>query len=297
MRGLMVGAIVLTCTASGFGAEPASTGDKCLTVLSNNVGIFPQHIVALYPPKLKEKKREIVADEEERAALLARALMAAEGDPDVVLLQEIWSVKVRDRLIKDLAGEYPYYKHPPTIGTGAAVLQASGLVVFSKYPLADFAFKEFTRGIGEDKLARKGIVGVRLTKEGRSVAVFTTHLQAGGKRDPSVKTDQLRECKEFIREFVGDHKNEIAVLAGDFNIRSTDPEAYDEIFKQLDRAHDSYQERLGPLTTTTRKEEQPKKRIDYLLTFGDVEAASTIVDPAGPRISDHLAVLGTVALQ
>ena len=58
-----------------------------------------------------------------------------------------------------------------------------------------------------------------------------------------------------------------------------------------------YLERLGPLTTTTRREDQPKMRIDYLLTFGDVEATSTIVDPAGPRIADHLAVFGTIALK
>ncbi len=296
MRGLMVGAILLTCAASGFGTGHAAKGDKSLKVLSNNVGIFPQHIVALYPEKLKEKKKQIISDEEERAALLARALMEFEGDPDVVLLQEIWSVKARDRLIKDLAHEYSYCKHPQTIGAGAAVLQASGLVVFSKYPLEDFGFKEFTRGIRGDKLARKGIVGARLTKNSRHVAVFTTHLQAGGQRDPSVKPDQLRECNDFIGKFVGDHKDEIVVLAGDFNIRSTDPAEYKAIFTRLNGARDSYQERLGPLTTTTRNDKQRKKRIDYLLTFGDVKAASTIVDPAGPRISDHLAVFGTIEL-
>lgn len=297
MRWFAAAAILLICTQNGFGEPPAAKPDKSLKVLSNNVGIFPKHIVALYPAKLKEKKEHIIADEDQRAALLARALMDFEGDPDVLLLQEIWSTKARDRLIKDLAAEYPYFKHPPTIGAGGSTIQASGLIVFSKYPLSDFAFEEFTRGIGPDKAARKGIVGVRLTKDGRKIALFDTHLQAGGKRDPTVKPDQLRQCNEFMRKFIGDDKEVIAILAGDFNIRSTDSAAYEAIFTHLAGARDSYQPGLGPLTTTTRNEKHAEKRIDYLLTFGDVEATSTIIDPAGRRISDHLAVFGTISLE
>ena len=172
MRWLVGGAMLCFCTQSGFGEEPAVEAGKCLTVLSTNVGIFPRHLVALYPASLKEKKKEVIADEEERAGLLSQKLRDCEGDPDVVLLQEIWSIKARDRLIKDLAPEYPYCKHPSSIGAGAAAMQASGLIVFSKYPLKDFAFKEFSRGFGGDKAARKGIVGVRLT----------TAKWAGGKR-------------------------------------------------------------------------------------------------------------------
>ncbi|MBX7166612.1 MAG: endonuclease/exonuclease/phosphatase family protein [Pirellulales bacterium] len=295
MRVLLAAGMVLVVASSAWADEP-STADNSLRVLSNNAGIFPQQVLALYPEKLKEKKQEILADETERAARLAQALIELEDDPDVVLLQEIWSVKARDRLIQDLAAKYPHVKHAPDLGAGVAVMQASGLMVFSQLPLEDFAYQEFTRGIGADKLARKGIVGVRLTKHGRSVAVFTTHLQAGGKRDPSVQPDQLRECREFIRKFVGDRRDEMAVLAGDFNIRSTDAAAYEVIFKQLDGARDTYQQRPGALTTTTRNDQQPNKRIDYLLTFGDVRAESTILDLAGPQITDHLAVLGTIRL-
>jgi len=296
MRWLLVGAILSICAQHGFGEPRPSKGNKSLKVLSNNVGFLPPGVVALYPANVKAKKEHILADEEQRAALLARALLDFDGDPDVLLLQEIWSIKARDRLIKDLAGEYPYFKHPPNISDGQTTIQASGLIVFSKVRLEEFAFKEFTRGVGLDKVARKGIVGVSLTKDGRKVAVFTSHLQAGGKRDPSVKPDQLRECNEFIHEFTHDDKDVIVVLAGDFNIRSTDPAAYNTIFTQLIGAHDSYREGPGP-KTTTRNEKHPEKRIDYLLTFGDVEAVSTIVDPAGDRISDHLAIFGTVSLE
>ncbi len=294
MRWLVASAVLLVGTQCGFGAEPAAGS---LKVLSNNVGIFPKEVLAFYPAEVKEKKQEVIADEQERAGKLARVLLDYEGDPDVVLLQEIWSIKARDRLIKDLAEKYPYVKHPESITNGVITIQAAGLMVFSKYPLSDFAFQEFTRGFGSDKQAQKGIVGVKLTKDGHKFAVFTTHLQAGGKRDPTVKTDQLRECNQFLHDFVGDEADVTALLAGDFNIRSTDPAAYGEIFTHLTGAHDSYRADLGPLTTTGRNPKQPDKRIDYLLTFGDAKATSTIVDPAGPKISDHLAVFGTVGAE
>jgi len=171
-------------------------------------------------------------------------------------------------------------------------------MIFSKYPLSGFKFRAFTRSIGLEKLASKGIVGVQLVRHGKKVAVFTTHLQAGGKRDPTVKPDQLRECNEFIRTFTNHDKETVIILAGDFNIHSTTPEAYSKIFECLVGAQDSYKAGGGPLERTGRYDtDNMKKRIDYLLTFDGVEAVSTIVDPAGDRVSDHLAVFGTISLE
>ena len=283
------------CTTAS-GEPPRAKESKCLTVLSNNVGILPPRAVALYSENVKEKKQHILADEEQAPRSWHAHCWISTVIPTSCCCKRFWSIKARDRLIKDLAGEYPYSRHPENISDGKTTIQASGLIIFCKVPIDHFGFKEFSKGFGLDKVARKGIVGIRLTKDGRKVAVFTVHLQAGGKRDPSVKPDQLRECNEFIREFTHDDKDVIVVLAGDFNIRSTDPAAYHEIFTHLTGARDSYQEGPGP-KTTTRNEKHPEKRIDYLLTFGDVEAVSTIVDPAGDRISDHLAVFGTVSLE
>lgn len=82
-----------------------------------------------------------------------------------------------------------------------------------------------------------------------------------------------------------------------FNIRSTNAADYDAITTGLVGARDSYRVDLGPLTATTRDDEQSNKRIDYLFTFGGVKSVSTIVDPAGPRIADHLAIFGTISLE
>ncbi len=296
MRWLISCAMLLACSLPGYSEDCTKIADKELRVFCNNVGIFPAFIRDRYPEKLKEKKRRIIPDEEERAAAFAKALIAFEGDPDVVLLQEIWSLKARDVLLEDLNQKYPFCEHPPAMGLAPYTTQQAGLMIFSKYELSGFAFKAFTKGIGIDKLSQKGIAGAWLMHEGKRVAVFTTHLQAGGKRDPSVKPDQLRECNEFIRSFTEDGEEVIKIIAGDFNIDSTNPDAYNKIFQYLIGAKDSYKAGCSPLERTGRYSKDPKKRIDYLLTFDGVEALSTIVDPAGDTVSDHLAVFGVISL-
>ncbi len=280
-------------------ADPVDLSDPCqhiaqseLTVFSNNVGIFPDYIVARYSESLREKKAKLVQDEEERSALYADALLNFDRDPDLLLLQEIWSIKARDVLIAELAAEYPYFKHPHVIGADA--LQASGLMAFSKYELQEFDFKMFTMGEGVDKASQKGIVGVRLVKDGRDVAAFVTHLQAGGD-DSAIRPDQLRESNEFVRAFAGDDDAVIKFLAGDLNTASN-KDGYQKIFDNLPGVVDSYLPGCGLLEKTGRYSDDPTKRIDYLLTFDGAEAMSTIVDPGGETLADHLAVFGIVAL-
>jgi len=297
MRWMWLTALLLLSAGSAQ-ADPCEVdADSTLSVLSNNVGIFPAHVVARYPEKIRAKKKYIVQDEEERTRILAKALLEFEGDPDVVLLQEIWSLKARDVLLADLGQKYPYVEHPEAPEEGLFSGMPSGLMIFSKYPLSDFAYHEFEAGIGLNKLARKGVIGARVAKDGKTVAVFNTHLQAGAKKkDPTIRPKQLSECNEFIRQFTAHHDDAATVFCGDFNIASTEPDAYGEIFARLDGARDSYRKGCGEIQGSTRNPKFPDKRIDYLLTFGDVEAVSIIVDPTGRTISDHLTVFGTVAL-
>jgi len=263
-----------------------------LTVYSNNVGIFPDYIVAQYSEKQREKKAKLVQDEEERAALYAKVLLEYDRDPDLLLLQEIWSVKARDVLIDELAVEYPHFAHPHVIGNDA--LQASGLMIFSKYELHEFDFQVFTLGEGLDKTSQKGILGARLTKDGREIAAFVTHLQAGGD-DPLVRPDQMRESSEFMSGFTEDDDTLVKFLAGDLNTASN-KDGYQNIFDNLPGAVDTYEPGCGSLETTGRYGNDPNKRIDYLLTFDDTEAISTIDDPGGETLADHFAVFGIVAL-
>jgi len=280
----------------GVGALACAEPDPCtlessstLTVYSNNVGIFPDYVVAQYSESLKARKAKLVADEEERAALYAEAVLAFDGDPDLVLLQEIWSGKARDVLIAELADAYPHVAHPE-----GGDFQPSGLVVFSKLPLTAFRFAEFTDGEGIDKLSKKGIVGVRLEKDGRDVAAFVTHLQAGGE-DQQIRPSQLRECDAMIESFTSFNPDAVTILAGDLNTASNKP-SYQQIFENLSGPRDSHAAGCGTLEKTGRYDDDPTKRIDYLLSFGGVDAVSTVVDPGGETLADHLAVFGTVTL-
>ncbi len=296
LRWLVCIALLALGTKSAAGDPGDSAGEQSFTVLSNNVGIFPKEITALYPAKLREKKQAILADEEARAAELAQALLKFSGDPDAILLQEIWSLKARDVVIRELRTKYPSSKSPETVAAAEIPILPSGLMLFSKYPLEQFQFQEFTKGMGIDKISRKGIIGARLVKGGRKIALFTTHLQAGAKRDPGIKPDQLRECREFMGHVVGSDKDVTVILAGDFNIDASEPAAYAELFAQLRGARDSFRSSPGTLNRTVRAEANPNKRLDYLFTFDGVEAVSEVVDPAGKRVSDHLAIFGKVSL-
>jgi len=261
-----------------------------LGVYSNNVGIFPQYLVDLYSDSLKEKKKDLVQDEEERAALYAEALLDFERDPDILLLQEIWSIPARDVLIAELAGKYPHVAHPEAVSDS---LQPSGLVVFSKYRLTDFDYEVFNRGEGVDLVSQKGIVGVKLKKEGRSIAAFVTHLQAGGE-DKDIRPDQMAESSEFIRDFGGGDR--VRFLVGDLNTNSNG-DAYADIFDILEGSEDTYVAKCSALKSTARYADEPEKRLDYMLTFDDVDAVSTIVDPGGYTLADHLAVSGVISLE
>ena len=149
-------------------------------------------------------------------------------------------------LINNLAAKYPYVEHPPTAGAEIISMQPSGLIIFSKIPLTRLAFREFTKGTGLEKISRKGNDRCAVDQQGRGVALFNTHLQAGRNQDPAIRVDQLRECREFMREFTN-NDDAAVVLAGDFNIDSSALSAYRQIFEQLDGAQDSYDDGRGPI--------------------------------------------------
>lgn len=295
MRWILACAMLLA-TPLAFAGDCGLDATSKITVLSNNVGIFPEFLMALYPEHIKTKKKAVLQDEAARAQAFVKAVLASKDNPDVLLLQEIWSIPARDALMAGLKEKYPHCEHQPASGIPPLLVQPSGLMIFSKYPLADVQFHRFTQGFGMDKAGQKGIMGVRLAKDGKTAAIFTTHLQAGGKRDPSVRPTQLAECNDFIKAFTAGHADTAVFLAGDFNIGSTSTDEYNQIFSLIDTAHDAHQKGCGEFEYSGRYSDDQNKRIDYLLPIGPTKAVSHIIDPAGPTISDHLALLGTVSL-
>lgn len=98
--------------------------------------------------------------------------------PDILCFQEAMALEIRLLLKKKLSSLYPH--HTDNLGVGT--LRGSGLYIFSKYPIAESTFIQYNNSkIGEDTLAIKGIIGVKLNiNENQFITVFTTHLEAEG---------------------------------------------------------------------------------------------------------------------
>ncbi|MCC6143152.1 MAG: endonuclease/exonuclease/phosphatase family protein [Candidatus Hydrogenedentes bacterium] len=246
---------------------------------------------------MKEKKQAKLTDDTNLARALSEVLRKLDPAPDVILLQEIWSVAARDILKESLRETWPHAAHAPEVRLGDIAFQPSGLLLLSRHPLSDFRYHRFTQAIGLEFAANKGILGARLDIAGRPVAIFTTHLEAGNRQDPAVRASQLSECSAFMAEYTKADPQTLPILAGDFNIRSTEPDAYAAIFKNIPGFKDTFRAECSELQYTGRFSDEPTRRIDYFLVPDATRAYSIIIDPAGKTIADHHAILGYVAIE
>ncbi|GIX65665.1 sphingomyelin phosphodiesterase, putative [Babesia caballi] len=106
---------------------------------------------------------------------------------------------------------------------------ASGVVIFSKYPITAKEKLVFSSGVFSDALSGKGAVAARIQVRGRYCDVVGTHLQAHeGPGPAAVRKAQAREIAEWFESlFENEAPNAPGapkrlqiprVLAGDFNV-------------------------------------------------------------------------------
>lgn len=151
---------------------------------------------------------------EERARLLAEAEYLR--GYDVLVLAELFDEEAAAPLLSSLAADYPY--RTPILGAfdghdpdcrGAdpgcwndtavrgedrkrlavplsRVLLNGGVAVLSRWPIVEKVQGVFTARCGEDALANKGFVYVRLDRDGESVHVVGVHTQASPEWDELV---------------------------------------------------------------------------------------------------------------
>lgn len=188
------------------GREPmtdcAASGD-CLEVLSWNVQ-FHTSVVQPF-----SDRPDHVADQ------------IKQYDCDVVLLQEAYILRVRQRLVHSLKGSGPYREKK----------RRGGLLVFSKWPVVDHAKYRYENNPG---LRSRGVVYIAIEKHGRRHHIFNTHLwwdktvsnlpdeateadeRRAWREDQATRVRQVRELDDFIRSRnIPD--GEPVVIAGDFN--------------------------------------------------------------------------------
>lgn len=129
-------------------------------------------------------------------------------NPDIVLLQEVWTAKSRkcapaDRqwFIARAAGQHTFF-------------QQSGLMTLSKFPILGGKFYPFSRAAFPDRFVNKGVLKVTLRLPGHKLLnVWNVHLQDGGSLE--IRQSQVRELLAHVKAA---EDGQIAdLVAGDFN--------------------------------------------------------------------------------
>lgn len=238
-----------------------------------------------------------------------------ESSYDILCLQEVWSSAIDttyvEQLLDGLSDMYPYNVkyQPQPLNAGKAL--DSGLLLLSKYPVADFAFHSFGNSSGFDTLSDKGVMMAHLeipsgndTKA--DLIVANTHLNAGG----GVQYAQTVEARTALNQFLETLKDKIDVstvpvmAAGDFNTAEREDDQLTitaDYVQMLDalgpETKDLYREIQGdePLGLTTSS-----RRIDFVFGIsGDYTVLEADVDDfvqADPnmRLSDHLGAYAVI---
>ena len=158
----------------------------------------------------------------------AERLARNEPALDVVLIQEAWKDEARHDLLEHpgVVENFPHRVDALEQPGGA------GLVVLSRFPIEETAFKRFSaqgrcfKFWEGDCLSGKGVLAVQLNIEGQHHWFGTTHLiacysgeeseGACDQQDPNGETrwSQLVEARVFMERLAGDDP---IVLGGDFN--------------------------------------------------------------------------------
>ncbi len=150
-------------------------------------------------------------DREFRMAHTADAL--AEGDYDLVAIQEAWLGLDRDTLRAGAARgglEHDVFFDEGSFGTG--------LMLFSRYPLADAAFSRYTLNgdpFVADFYVPKGVGYARTETPSGPLDVYVTHTIAQN----AYSAHRIAQFFEFAEQFNARSADMPAIALGDFNIR------------------------------------------------------------------------------
>ena len=171
---------------------------------------------------------------------------------DVIVFQELIDKKPVELLLQKLQSKFPYQTKvmggdksgwDKTLGAyypfASKIFLTGGVAIVSKYPITQKVQYVFSNATGWDYSANKGFVHARIEKAGQVHNVLGTHLNATHAKGLPYETkrkQQIKEMKKYIDKLP---KNEMVVMAGDFNIiKGT--EEYANMLKALDVSEPNY---------------------------------------------------------
>ncbi len=152
---------------------------------------------------------------------------------DVIVLQEVFIEKIKNRMIKKLSECFPYHVGPP--GKDKGLVQDGGILIFSKHPIVNYQKIEFADGcIGSDCYSQKGAVMVEVAKNGKNIQVVGTHLQSSidGKSQIIREKQYTAIFQKLLKPFQAKHIPQFIV--GDMNTENHIPKRYKKMLKELD---------------------------------------------------------------
>ncbi|XP_056407576.1 sphingomyelin phosphodiesterase 5-like isoform X2 [Hyla sarda] len=151
-------------------------------------------------------------------------------DPDFICLQEVFDGRASRKLRRCLGSSYPYilYDVGPT-GPHCCGFKFfnSGLFLASRHPLLNAKYYIYPNGRGEDALASKGLLCVKVhlgsTEQKQSIVGYIncTHLHAP-ESDAAIRCDQMSLILQWVSDFQAENSQDgelvaFDVLCGDLN--------------------------------------------------------------------------------
>ena len=255
--------------STGFSASPPSTKQD---TVDDMLPPREEHFIHMLPPPITVRfltlncwclPETIAPATKRRSARLAAALAglaAAPNAPDVIALQECFTQRSVDTFAAALAPHYPHFALAPRGAPGAGRCCAAvgrfclcclprgtcpvgcGLVLASRWPIADARFLPYSGAIGSEVCAGKGALCARIVVpsgngdsggRARTLVVATTHTQADPDPAcpwwwPCVRGDKLARARRvrdaqfaalgaFVRTQMAHAGVRAAVVLGDLN--------------------------------------------------------------------------------
>jgi len=165
-------------------------------------------------------------------------------DYDVLIINEAFDNSARDILTNNLSPEYPYAT--PVVDAPGS-LEDGGVLIYSRWPIEYSEQIVYDDCDGNDCLASKGAMYVRINKLGKKYHIFGTHLQAWP--DPvNIATRQLQmmQLKIFV-DGLSIPVNEPIIIGGDLNVDKVlnIQNEYNQMFTILNTEEPVYQGELS----------------------------------------------------
>lgn len=271
-----------------------------------------------------------IPSQQKRRRLRSLPAALAALDADVIVLQEMFDVRARHRLLRQLS--------PPYVTTADAerrrrilgLLPADstgGLLVLSRYPIGGARFIPHPADVGskpDERLGRKGAMIVHLETPVGRVTVFAVHLYAGTRpKDTRVRVAQLAPLLQALEE---EADGRPVIMAGDINTSPTinypePPGPENPLAPEYAALVDAgFVDPLPPNPTPIDRsatwvpsrnryaalayqETKSDERYDYLMFRPGathewiVRHARTVIDTPDGHLSDHVGVLVEVELR